>query len=94
MSDQYGGEVRYTVKELLDQMRKEQHAAHLELVGKVDGVKRDVRELSRRVDELEDERLRRVAVAILGSRAWVGVIAALGIIVNIPAMIYFLTGAH
>ena len=94
MSDPHGGEVRFTVKELLDQMRREQHAAHRELVGKVDGVKRDVRELSKRVDQLEDDRLRHAAVARLGARAWVVAIALLGVLANVPAMFYFLTGGH
>ena len=86
------GDVRFTVKELLDQIRREQHDANLEQIAHLRDLKRDVRELSRRVDKLELEQERRAAVISAGSKAWVGAIAALTIVVNIPAMLYFING--
>lgn len=94
MAYEAGEGVRYTVREVLDQMRDENRRGHEELVRKIDGVKRDVRDLSKRVDSLEDERIRRDAVMTFGGRAWVAMVAGLGVVVNIPAMLYFIRGPH
>lgn len=62
-----------------------------EMLDRMDG---KIDALSKDVQDLKDARNRQSAVSALGGRAWVGLIAVLGIIVNIPAMMFYLGGGH
>lgn len=90
MSTPLGPEVSFTVKELLQQMdeRAEERAAELHRA--IMAVDSKVATVSRRVETLEAERLRRAAVAHSLNRAWVIALGAIGVLVNIPALMYYL----
>jgi hypothetical protein len=45
-----------------------------------------------RLETLETARQRQSAITTLGGRAWVAAIAVLGLVVNIPAMMFYLGG--
>lgn len=88
-----GGEVSYTFKELLASMRQEQREAHVELVAMVQGLKREVRDVAKRVEKLEVEKERRSAVGAYNTRALLAIIAIVTAVEGIPAMIFYLRGS-
>lgn len=84
--------VRYTVKELLTEMRGEQQEQHRALTQTMEGIRRDVRDVSNRVKVLEDERLQRKAVTSASTKLWVGAATLVAMMANIPAAMVLLRG--
>lgn len=86
--------VTYTVRELLDRADRRADERHAEMKDLLGGVKKDVHKLAERTDALEAAEDRRASWAAFGGKAWIGAIAVLGVIVNIPAALYYLNGGH
>ena len=56
----------------------------------LDRIERKIDRLDARVEKLETARSRQTAISALGGKAWVAALAFLGIVVNIPAAMFYL----
>ena len=77
--------IQITVKEYLADMDR-RHTASLNVI------ESEVRGMARRIEVLEQDRQRRATLTAGFSKVWVGAIAVLGILVNMPAVLYYLHG--
>lgn len=59
----------------------------------LDRIERKIDKIDARVEKLETARQRQSAISALGGKAWVAALAFLGIVVNIPAAMFYL-GSH
>lgn len=80
------GEVTYTVKELLARESALAEARHREM-------QRTLAGLTNRIDALEDDRLRRKNTEFIATKSLAAIVIAIGILINLPAALYFLHGA-
>lgn len=85
-------QVSYTVKELLAQYDERAEQRHREALRAVNTVDKKVDGLTTRVRSLEDDRKARRAISTGLSKAWVAGIAILGVLVNLPGVLYYIHG--
>lgn len=58
----------------------------------LDRIETKIDKIDSRVAALEQSRQRSGAITALGGKVWVGAVAFLGLVVNIPAMMFYLGG--
>lgn len=86
--------VTFTVKEMLEAMDRRADERHAEALRQIADVTANVRVVSSRVSALEADRQRKIGVVSAQGRIWVAAVAILGLVVNIPAAMFYLGGGH
>ena len=84
--------VTYTVKELLGMMEQRADERHAETKAQLAQVEAKVGAVAVRVSSLEKDRTRRVAITGGLSKVWVAAIALMGVLVNLPGLLYYIHG--
>jgi len=86
MTDENGGaSVRFTVKEVLQDMDR-RHTATLGVI------QADLAALKRDVADLQRDRARRTGVTDGLAKTWAAAILLIGVLINIPAFVFYLSG--